>query len=119
MAATEMAHRLARKLRHALGMKHLPELDPHLVQKERVFRAPPLTSELIAAIEGISPHCELSAREQDRLFWESDQNGACWGEYEAMAPFLSRVPDGTKILEIGPGMGRSLVFFAKKARLGC
>jgi len=95
-------------------MKQLPELDQRLAQMERIFHAPSLTPELIAAIKLISPHCDLAPRERHRLVWEADQNGACWGEYEALEPFLSRIPTDAKILEIGPGMGRSLVFFAKK-----
>ena len=97
-----------------LVMKQFPELDQRLAQMERIFRAPPLTPELIAAIKLISPQYDLAPSERDRLFWEADQNGACWGEYEALEPFLSRIPSDTNILEIGPGMGRSLVFFAKK-----
>jgi hypothetical protein len=84
---------------------------------ERIFRAPPLTPELIAAIRLISPHCDLAANEEHRLVWEADQNGTCWGEYEVLAPFLSLIPSEAKILEIGPGMGRSLVFFTKKLSL--
>jgi len=79
---------------------------------ERIFRAPPLTHKLRAAIKRISPQFDL--RKRDRLFWEADENGSCWGEYEALEPFLARVPADAKILEIGPGLGRSLVFFAKK-----
>jgi SAM-dependent methyltransferase len=107
-------HRVSRKIRRVLGIKQLPELDQRLSRMERIFHAPPLTSELIAAIKLISPHCDLAASERHRLVWEADQNGACWGEYEALEPFLSRIPTDAKILEIGPGMGRSLVFFAKK-----
>jgi hypothetical protein len=106
--------RVARKIRRVLGIKQLPELDKRLAQMERIFHAPPLTPELIAAIKLISPHCDLAASERHRLVWEADQNGACWGEYEALEPFLSRIPTDAKILEIGPGMGRSLVFFTKK-----
>jgi hypothetical protein len=109
-----IAKRVARKVTRLFGIKRLPELDPRLAHMEKVFRAPPLDHELIAAIRLISPHCELAPRERDRLLWEADQNGACWGEYEALRPFLSRIPDNAKILEIGPGMGRSLVFFSKK-----
>lgn len=95
-------------------MTLLPELDQRLAQMEHVFRAPPLTPELLAAIKLITPHFDLAPVEHDRLFWEADQNGSCWGEYEVLEPYLSRIPSDAKILEIGPGMGRSLVFFAKK-----
>jgi len=85
-----------------------------LAGMERVFRAPPLTPELVAAIKLISPHCDFTATEKYREVWEADQNGACWGEYEALASLFRSMPQPTKILEIGPGMGRSLVFFSKK-----
>lgn len=109
-----LARRITGKIRRVLGMKQLPELDLRLARMERVFHAPPLTAELIGAIKLISPHCDLAPRKRHRLVWEADQNGACWGEYEALEPFLSRIPADARILEIGPGMGRSLVFFAKK-----
>jgi hypothetical protein len=103
----------------------IPELDARLTSMERVFRAPPLTPELVAAIKLISPHCDFRAEDftaeddsavedQYRSIWEADQNGACWGEYEALAPLLGAMPVPAKVLEIGPGMGRSLVFFSKK-----
>jgi|SRR5215469_13480036 len=108
------ARRAARQLAWALGIKSLPKLDLRLAQMERIFRAPPLTPDLIAAIKLISPQFDLSASEPHRMVWEADQNGSCWGEYEALEPYLLRIPTDAKILEIGPGMGRSLVFFSKK-----
>jgi hypothetical protein len=60
------ARRVARKLGRALGMKQLPELDQRLVQMERVFRAPPLTPELISEIRLISPHCDLAPSERHK-----------------------------------------------------
>ena len=89
---TETAQRVARKIRRVLGIKQLPELDQRLAQMERIFHAPPLTSELIAAIKLISPHCDLAPSEGHRLVWEADQNGACWGEYELRV--VSTVRDG-------------------------
>jgi hypothetical protein len=47
-------------------------------------------------------------------FWEVEQNGACWTEYEALRDTLSALPKPMRVLEIGPGLGRSLVFFSKK-----
>jgi hypothetical protein len=90
------------------------ELNEYLISKEDIFLAPPLTPSLISAIKLISPQYELSLNEDSRLFWQKDQNGACWGEFEALAPFLTAMPSPSKVLEIGPGMGRSLVFFTKK-----
>ena len=85
---------------------------------ERVFRAPPLTPELVTAIRLISPQFVFEATEKHRRIWEADQNGACWGEYEALAPLFRAMPTPKKILEIGPGMGRSLVFFSRKLGWG-
>ena len=96
------------------GITTLPELDERLSTRERIFKAPPLTRKLIAAIRLISPHCDLFTDERSREYWEADQNGACWGEFEALAPLFNSMPEPDKILEIGPGLGRSLVFFSKK-----
>lgn len=95
-------------------LSHRSELNQYLASREHVFIAPPLTPGLIGAIKLISPQFELSSTEDSRLFWESDQNGACWGEFEALAPILSKLKTPEKVLEIGPGMGRSLIFFSKK-----
>jgi hypothetical protein len=108
------ARRVAGNIGRALGIKALPRQNQRLAQMEQVFRSPPLTPELIGAIKLIAPHFDLAPSERHRLVWEADQNGGCWGEYEALEPFLSRIPTDAKVLEIGPGMGRSLVFFAKK-----
>jgi hypothetical protein len=106
---------LIRRLRQAIGLKPVPELDYRLTGMERVFRAPPLTHELVSAIRLISPHCDFTTKEKYREIWEADQNGACWGEYEALTPLFHSMPRPPHtILEIGPGMGRSLVFFSKK-----
>jgi hypothetical protein len=109
-----LAQRTGRKVRRVLGIKRLPELDQRLSRMERVFRAPRLTPELIAAIKLISPHFDLAPNERHWAFWEADQNGSCWAGYETLEPLLSRITADAKILEIGPGMGRSLAFFAKK-----
>jgi hypothetical protein len=103
-----------RRVRKAVGIKENPALDPRLSTMERVFHAPPMTPELAAAIRLISPHFENVSRGTFHTVWEADQNGACWGEFEALEGELSRLPRPAKILEVGPGMGRSLVFFSKK-----
>jgi hypothetical protein len=95
-----------------------PKLDPRLTGMEQVFRAPPLTPELVAAIKLISPHCDFPATETYRSLWQADQNGACWDEYETLAPLFRSIRTPMKILEIGPGMGRSLAFFSKKLDWG-
>ena len=101
-------------MRNALGLKPDFQLDPRLASMEHVFLAPPLTPQLAAAIRLISPQFPVSPTEQHRAFWETDQNGACWGEYEALASLFQALSTPAKVLEIGPGLGRSLVFFSKK-----
>lgn len=103
-----------RRVRRGIGLDKVPQLDPRLARMERIFRSPPMTRELAAAIKIISSHFALTPIEKLPPAWEADQNGACWGEYEALAPLFSSTPKPAKILEMGPGMGRSLVFFTKK-----
>ena len=59
------------------------ELNEYLISKRDIFLAPLLTPNLISAIKLISPQYALSLSEDSRLFWQKDQNGACWGEFEA------------------------------------
>jgi len=107
------------KLRKKLRLGHsLSELDPELRGKELIFEAPPFEPDLVAAIKLISPQFHLSADQPSRRFWELNQNGLSWGEYEALAPFLERIPTPEKVLDVGPGMGRSAVFFKKKLGWG-
>jgi len=87
--------------------------DARLAGLEPVFHSPPLTPELVAAIKLISPRLKLTQDEASRRIWEKEQNGTCWSEYEALQPLLSRIEKPRKILEIGPGLGRSVVFFSK------
>jgi len=105
---------VVRQIQHAIGVKKVPQLDPRLASLEPVFQSPPMTSELVDAIKLISPHCSFPPSEKFRAVWQADQNGACWGEYEALTPLFRSIPKPKKILEIGPGMGRSIVFFSKK-----
>lgn len=84
------------------------------MDKNALFKAPPFTPQLLQAIKLISPQFDLKEDEKSRKFWEADQNGACWGEYNALAPLFKIMPKPKKILEIGPGLGRSIVFFSKK-----
>lgn len=107
--------RLLTSARKRLRLGHsLAELDPYLAGKELLFRAPPLDPELVAAIRLISPQFHLSADERSRTFWERNQNGLCWGEYEALEPVLRSLPKPSRVLDIGPGMGRSTIFFKKR-----
>lgn len=105
---------LATKLRKRLKMEHsLSELEPYLAAKELVFRGPTLEPDLLTAIKLISPQFHLRPTEHSRRFWELNQNGLCWGEYEALEPFLRHLGTPSKVLDIGPGLGRSAVFFKK------
>ena len=110
----ERMKNIIERLKKAGGIKTPPKLDGRLANMERVFHAPPLTPEMVAAIKLISPHFDFSTGENYRDIWEADQNGACWGEFEALQPLFRAMTKPLKILEIGPGMGRSLVFFSKK-----
>jgi hypothetical protein len=89
-------------------------LDPELARKPSVFLAPPFTPELVAAIRLISTQLTLDPNEESRLLWQKEQNAACWGEYETLAPALQSREKPKRVLEIGPGMGRSAVFFTKQ-----
>jgi hypothetical protein len=90
------------------------EFDSRLTSLETVFHSPSLTPELLAAIKLISPRLKLGQDEISRIIWEKEQNGTCWSEYEALHPVLARFQKPKKVLEIGPGLGRSAVFFYKK-----
>jgi hypothetical protein len=104
---TEMAKRFG------LGHK-VDELSSALAGKELYFRSPPLDASLVRAIKAITPQFSLSTDEVSRRVWELSQNGSSWAEYEALEPLLSTLDPPAKILEIGPGMGRSVVFLAKR-----
>ena len=75
---------------------------------ERVFRSPPMTEALVRAIRLISPHLDFIPNETSRGLWESDQNGACWAEYEPLSDTLSALAKPMHVLEIGPGLVRLL-----------
>lgn len=107
---------IARGLREHPPAGHtvLPELSASLVARPRVFRAPPFTEELVAAIRLISPHLPLACDENSRLAWETAQNANCWGEIDALAPILAARPRPARVLEIGPGLGRSAVFLTRQ-----
>jgi len=89
------------------------DLDAYLAKKEKIFKAPPFTKEFVEAIKFLGPQ-KLDPNEKCRAFWEVDQNAACWGEYEAMEKFLDVLDKPKKVLEIGPGLGRSTIFLKKK-----
>jgi hypothetical protein len=91
-----------------------PSLNPRLTNVERVFRSPALTRQSVKAIRLIAPHLDLWPNEEGRNYWEMEQNGSCWAEYRFLKETLAALPKPLRVLEIGPGLGRSLVFFSKK-----
>lgn len=79
----------------------------------RVFRSPVLTERLLSAIANIAPHLYLRPDERSRNIWEVDQNAASCLEFTALEPVVRR-SSTARVLEIGPGLGRSIVYFANK-----
>jgi SAM-dependent methyltransferase len=106
--------RLRTEVAKHFGLGHrVAELSSALVGKTLYFRSPPLDPELIGAVRAITPQFSLRLDETSRRVWELSQNGSSWAEYEALAPLLEALPEPAKILEIGPGMGRSVVFLSR------
>lgn len=115
------ARRLVRGLRtelaKKLGLGHSEdELSAALAERELLFRSPELTPGLVAAIRAITPQFKLRCDEVSRRVWELSQNGSSWGEIEALEPLLRSLGTPRRVLEIGPGLGRSVVCL--KRRLG-
>jgi len=81
--------------------------------KEVVVRIPPLDEDLVKAIRLIGPHLLIKDDEKSRLFFEKDQNLTSHAEYQVLKPFLQAMPHPQKALELGPGIGRSAIFFWK------
>ncbi len=92
----------------------LEELNRALAEREVYFRSPPLDKEMIAAVKLITPQFHLRSTENSRRVWELSQNGSAWAEYLALESVLSTFPKPKRVLDIGPGLGRSTVFFKKK-----
>lgn len=114
MRALEIARRLRRRARGGERRRAFPDMTTALLGRPRVFRAPPFTPELLSAIQLISPHLPLLPDEHSRTAWEAAQNGSCWGEFDALGPILSALPRPGRVLEIGPGLGRSAVFLTQQ-----
>jgi hypothetical protein len=80
-----------------------------------VVRVPPLDGGLVAAIHQVAPHFDwMRADERSRRAWEQDQNSSCWREDVALGPLLMNMPPPRRVLELGPGLGRSTVFFSQR-----
>jgi hypothetical protein len=89
-------------------------LDAKASSAEQLFLAPPFTEEVVAAIRLISTRLPLKADEDSRRLWQRESNAAAEAEYEALLPLFEKVDKPKRVLEIGPGFGRSVVFFTKK-----
>jgi hypothetical protein len=89
-------------------------LDPRALASEQLFLAPPFTEDVVAAIRLISTRLPLKADESSRLLWQKESNAASEAEYDALLPLLQQTGDPRRVLEIGPGFGRSVVYFTKK-----
>jgi hypothetical protein len=89
-------------------------LDPSAASAEQLFLAPPFTEAVVAAIRLISTRLPLKADETSRLLWQNESNAASAAEYEALRPLFNKMENPGRVLEIGPGFGRSVVFFKKK-----
>jgi hypothetical protein len=81
---------------------------------EQLFQSPPFTEEVAAAIRLISTRLPLKAGEPSRLLLQHESNAASQAEYDALSPLLARQEKPRRVLEIGPGFGRSVVFFTQK-----
>jgi hypothetical protein len=92
-------------------------LDPRAAAAEQLFIAPPFSEEVVSAIRLISTRLPLKADEASRLLWQQESNAASEAEYEALLPLLEQVEKPRRVLEVGPGFGRSVVFFRKKGLL--
>jgi hypothetical protein len=92
-------------------------LDPRAASAEQLFIAPPFSEEVVSAIRLISTRLPLKADEASRLLWQRESNAASEAEYEALLPLFEQVEKPRRVLEIGPGFGRSVVFFRKKGLL--
>ena len=91
-------------------------LAPFIVRDpEIVVRVPPFDEAFVAALKLIAPHYDrIEPDEASRVLWEKDQNRSCWIEDEALSPILRAMPVPKNALEIGPGLGRSAIFFSKR-----
>jgi hypothetical protein len=100
------------KVKRLLAEQYMDKCRTLMGDRPRLFLSPPLDSELLAAIKRIAPHLGLNCDEWSRELWELDQNASSLVEFEVMSQFISasRLP---RILELGAGLGRSLIYLAK------
>lgn len=84
-----------------------------ITERAPLFLAPPFTEDVVKAVRLISTHLGLKADERSRLLWQKDCNDVSFSEYDALQPLLAQRTKPNRILEIGPGLGRSCVVFSK------
>lgn len=83
------------------------------VQREQLFLAPPFTEDVVGAVRLISTRIALKADQRSRLLWQKECNDASFMEYDTLQPLFAKIAKPRKILEVGPGLGRSCVVFSK------
>ncbi len=88
--------------------------DESVANIEQVIQLPPFTPEIAAAVQLIATRIEVKPNEESRLLAQREANAASLKEYEALAPMFARREKPHRILEIGPGFGRSVIYFEKK-----
>ncbi len=82
-------------------------------QAQALYHVPPFTENLVQSVRLISTRLALKADERSRLMFQAESNEAAMAEYQALQPLFSKLPKPNRILEIGPGLGRSVVVFEK------
>ncbi|HEY1265146.1 MAG TPA: hypothetical protein VGF06_16575, partial [Terriglobales bacterium] len=100
-------------IKASLNRLRMPALDP-AAEVRQLFRAPPFTPEVAAALRLISPRLQFRPDERSRLLCQAEANGMCEREFEALRPLLEQRTKPQRVLEIGPGFGRSVVYFCNK-----
>jgi hypothetical protein len=87
---------------------------PAAQQAEQLYLAPEFSEDVVKAVRLISTCLRLNADDKSRRLWQEESNTASLVEYDALSPLFSKRDKPRKILEIGPGLGRSAVVFGKK-----
>ncbi len=89
--------------------------DADVPLAEQVILAPPFTREIASAVSLISTRLPFRADEPSRLLCQAEANAMSAREYDALYPLFSQLQKPQSVLEIGPGFGRSVIYFSKKS----
>ena len=89
-------------------------LDSSVHGAEQVLLVPPFTPEIASAVGLISPRLRYRADERSRMLCQTEANAMSAREHDALSPLFAQMEKPRRVLEIGPGYGRSVVYFAKK-----